>query len=132
MVTGEEDGVVSVTGGAGGVRETLNDWSPSRASSSIMDMLKQSWSPFMLPVVNMTFISVGSGIVKSDPRAVEEHWHKSSHSSTLIKEYKERSVSGNRIGICKINAIDKSVLVVCQIRTDIHYFQFPTEKHSMH
>jgi len=101
MVTREEDGVVSVTGGAGGFRETLNDWSPSRASSSIMEMVKQSVSPFMLPVVNMTLISAGSGIVKSDPRAVEEHWHKSSHSSTLIKQYKERSVSGNRIGICK-------------------------------
>jgi len=72
MVTGEEDGVVSVTGGAGGLRETVNEWSPSSTSSSSMDMVKQSWSPFMLPVVNTIFISMGSGIVKSDPRAVEE------------------------------------------------------------
>ena len=104
MVTGEEDGVVSVTGGAGGLRETLNEWSPSRASSSSMDMVKQSWSPFMLPAGNMTFISVGSGIVKSDPIAVEEHWHKSSHSSTLIKLYKERNVLEQEL--VYINAID--------------------------
>ena len=104
MVTGEEDGVVSVTGGAGGLRETLNEWSPSRASSSSMDMVKQSWSPFMLPAGNMTFISVGSGIVKSDPIAVEEHRHKSSHSSTLIKQYKERSVLEQVL--VYINAID--------------------------
>jgi len=79
MVTGEEDGVVSVTGGAGGLRETLNEWFPSRASSSSMDMVKQSVSPFMLPTVNMTVISVGFGIEKSDPIAVEEHGHRSSH-----------------------------------------------------
>lgn len=72
IVTGEEDGVVSVTGRAGELRETVKLWSPSSASSSIMLILMQSVFPFVLPDGKKTFNSVGSVTLKSIPSTVDK------------------------------------------------------------
>ena len=85
MVTGEEDGSACVTGKAGGSRDTVNTWSPSRASSSSIEMVKQSESPFMLPVIKLMAISMAFGTVKSESVTVVRHWDKSPHYSMLIK-----------------------------------------------
>ena len=84
IVTGEEDGVVSVTGAAGGLRETVKLWSPSSASSSSMVMVKQSVSPVILPAAKNTSNSVVSVTVKSSPSTVGKTMvNKSSHSLEL-------------------------------------------------
>ena len=81
IVTGEEDGVISVTGAAGGLRETVKLWSPSSAPSSSMEMLMQSMSSFTLPDAKKTSNSVGSGTLKSSPSTGRKK--KSSHSLEL-------------------------------------------------
>jgi len=68
--TGEEVGVASLTGRAGGLRETVKLWSPSNALSSSMVMLMQSESPFILPASKKTFNCVGSVTLKSSPSTV--------------------------------------------------------------
>ena len=72
IVTGEEDGVVSLTGRAGGLRETVKLWSPSSVLSSSMVMLMQSVSPFILPASKKTFNCVGSVTLKSTPSTVDK------------------------------------------------------------
>ena len=72
IFTGEEDGVVSVTGKSGGLRETVKLWSPSSASSSSMVILMQSVSPFTLPASKKTVNCVGSVTLKSTPSTVDK------------------------------------------------------------
>ena len=82
IVTGEENGVASITGAAGGLRETVKLWFPSSASSSSMVMLMQSVSPFILPDAKETFNCVGSVTLKSTPSTAGKI-NTSSHSYEL-------------------------------------------------